>query len=771
MLGVNGVFRQVNPITSIVTDAMFTKLVLNKAQDRLWVFGFFTKAGSTTFNTKGLAVGATERIALFDVSDKNAPKFVTCPAPTVQSFDRTYTFTQGKTILLSGTFTAPNAGPRLVRLTCDGTAAWTDNVMNPAQVLPGVGSFKQAHGDESLFAFSTTGLFSNPIPTPLPATSYIRFGPDSTAWSTIATSNTVVQPTEPLHATLWAPTGAKEVYYIFDNPSGPATVTDNINKLGQYIHKNVENGARETQGSTAGRLSANLNINMPSSLTSVITDMVYDEVLKALVVMGSFRYFVAGAYVSAVPDTATGVIQQDKATYYAKPLTPGIAQLSGTGASATFAPVLGGAFANPSTFAAAGYYPTANNVCFRNVPTAYNVFAPYTAMFDEGANRWQPVPSLSLSLDGDLIFGGAPSISAIERIGGQFSPDAFFAGSFRTINGVTYNSIVKYTLNADGAATLTALGDATNIGLQAYGTNLGDPSSGTSPDDRHFVRYYGMAPGSVSMMTYDAGNKILYVAGNFIRAGPSNVVNLARWNENTKTWSDVDGGIAGSISKMIVSGGNLYVHGSFAYAGATHARNIAMFNTATQKWEALAEGVGSGATDMVEFQGSIFVHSSGAVSGQTLSTIQRWNMQSKTWTSLIPRRAQSAIDANTCLAPQCSVNMNAFYLLGNRLYLGDSSRNLYALSGDNYEIVHTANAGSGTPFYRNGLAAGTKVVLYNTGTITNLYTDKLDNAFFYNSDRESAFTDAPVTVWSSASKINVSMFLFALVAMVLAFFY
>ncbi len=116
-------------------------------------------------------------------------------------------------------------------------------------------------------------------------------------------------------------------------------------------------------------------------------------------------------------------------------------------------------------------------------------------------------------------------------------------------------------------------------------------------------------------------NDELYVGGHFFNSGGVPTLNIAKWNGDTETWSDVGGGVSGGeipkIFALAVYNGDLMVGGDFDFAGSVPAFNVARWD-GTQ-WHAMGAGTGC-VNSMAVFQGDLYVSVFCGLNG-----MQRWD--------------------------------------------------------------------------------------------------------------------------------------------------
>jgi hypothetical protein len=169
---------------------------------------------------------------------------------------------------------------------------------------------------------------------------------------------------------------------------------------------------------------------------------------------------------------------------------------------------------------------------------------------------WSPLGS-------GLDYTGGVTVSTLV----VHNSDLYAAGSFITSSGTTLNHVAKWngstwvplgsgitgTVNAlcSYNGKLYAAGTFTNAGGVSVhniavwdGNSWGDVNGG--------VNAY---TGGVTVSTLTVFNGELYAGGTFEIAGADSISNIARWNDNDSTWSDVGGGLAytGAVTVSTIS--------------------------------------------------------------------------------------------------------------------------------------------------------------------------------------------------------------------------
>ncbi|MBI1853230.1 MAG: hypothetical protein HYR85_23070, partial [Planctomycetes bacterium] len=141
-----------------------------------------------------------------------------------------------------------------------------------------------------------------------------------------------------------------------------------------------------------------------------------------------------------------------------------------------------------------------------------------------------------------------------------------------------------------------------------------------------------------SFAVFDDGQgAALYVAGNFLIAGPAIAKSIARFDGHA--WSPLASGLNGEVFAMQVhddgTGTALYVAGDFTTAGGRPANHIARWNGTT--WSSLGEGLNGAVLALAVFDdgnGPALVAGDFTTiwTGESTGRVARWNGQS--WSAL-----------------------------------------------------------------------------------------------------------------------------------------
>ena len=176
----------------------------------------------------------------------------------------------------------------------------------------------------------------------------------------------------------------------------------------------------------------------------------------------------------------------------------------------------------------------------------------------------------------------------------------YIAGTFTNVNGVAASGLAKW----DGAnwssvgfsGSLFALAVSGNTLYVAGGfTNASaDGSVATNIASYDGAAWHSLGGGlgtstSLTVASLAIQNGNIYAGGIFTKSGSVAVTNLAVWNGTT--WSQVGGGVNGTVYSLAFNGNNLIAGGLFSQAGTTSANGIAQWNGST--WSPFGTGVSS----------------------------------------------------------------------------------------------------------------------------------------------------------------------------------
>jgi len=148
-----------------------------------------------------------------------------------------------------------------------------------------------------------------------------------------------------------------------------------------------------------------------------------------------------------------------------------------------------------------------------------------------------------------------------------------------------------------------------------------------------------VTPGFVLAIEYDAASRQLFVAGSFDSAGdvPASNIAVFQFSENpscsgnsyTGQWSEVAGGVDGSVLTMERVGNFLYVGGEFTRVGVNQfANHIAAYDIKNRVWITLNAGLDGTVQRIIPHNGAVLAagkFTSG--SGRQFPNVAWWDQQ------------------------------------------------------------------------------------------------------------------------------------------------
>jgi trimeric autotransporter adhesin len=180
--------------------------------------------------------------------------------------------------------------------------------------------------------------------------------------------------------------------------------------------------------------------------------------------------------------------------------------------------------------------------------------------------------------------------------------------------------------------------------------------------DADWVSVNGLpgADNTVNAVAFD-GSGNLYIGGTFFTVGNVVARRIAKWDGNS--WSDLDGGLNGTVNAIAVSGNNVYVGGSFTTAEDGNLTNgivISVNNVARwdgSDWHALDAGVGGTVLALAVSGSDLYVGGTFTTASQiSARRVAKWD-----------GGAWSALGVGLGLA---SGQVNALAISGSDLYAG-----------------------------------------------------------------------------------------------------
>jgi hypothetical protein len=133
---------------------------------------------------------------------------------------------------------------------------------------------------------------------------------------------------------------------------------------------------------------------------------------------------------------------------------------------------------------------------------------------------------------------------------------------------------------------------------------------------------YGSIQSSLYGVAADTQGNVFVGGISFDNAGGLPVNQIAQWDG--QRWSDMGGGVAGSVHALVVNGNDLYVGGSFSQAGSIGASNIARWNRITQSWSALGSGVNNMVRALAFSNGILYAGGDFTAAGNVNASYAAW---------------------------------------------------------------------------------------------------------------------------------------------------
>jgi hypothetical protein len=179
----------------------------------------------------------------------------------------------------------------------------------------------------------------------------------------------------------------------------------------------------------------------------------------------------------------------------------------------------------------------------------------------------------------------------------------------------------------------------------------------------------------------------VHVAGASLTAGGASLPgNVARWR--TSEWTDLAGGLNGTVFAMTAHQDRLYVGGSLQSAGALALRNVACWDG--ESWSAVGEGVAFRVRAMAVYRDKLVVAGE-AASPEALGGILEWN--GSNWQPL----AQGVAGTTAAAGIQALLPLaDSLYAGGNFSQAGQQSvRNVARWDGTQWHSVGDGPRGAG----------------------------------------------------------------------------
>lgn len=226
------------------------------------------------------------------------------------------------------------------------------------------------------------------------------------------------------------------------------------------------------------------------------------------------------------------------------------------------------------------------------------------------------------------------SVEALQVKGG----DLFVGGDFDAARGGFGNHVLKY----DGTNWATLVGgvDGNVLALATNSAGLfvgGAFQQAGGAVARGFAFWseggellkLGSGLNGYVNAVFVANDQEIYVAGEFTKAGASNVSRIARWDGTN--WFPLADGLGGTINALVSDGVELYAGGTFTNVGGVAATNIARWNGAS--WAPVGDGFNGPVQALAVVTGQLVAGGSFTQAGEVSANhVARWN--GSAWSAL-----------------------------------------------------------------------------------------------------------------------------------------
>ncbi len=173
---------------------------------------------------------------------------------------------------------------------------------------------------------------------------------------------------------------------------------------------------------------------------------------------------------------------------------------------------------------------------------------------------------------------------------------------------------------------------------------------------------------------------ILYIGGQFDRAGGSPANNIAAYNVRTRRWQALGDGVEGEVTAMAMGPDGLYVGGTFSEAGGLAANGIARWDG--DAWHSLAGGGVTGTVNAIAVMDrTVFVGGRfNQAGGMALNNIARWQPDSSKWSDLSGLWWLSSTEPEELESDGVMGDVRTLLVQDQNLYVGGTF--LHAFPGD-----------------------------------------------------------------------------------------
>ena len=286
-----------------------------------------------------------------------------------------------------------------------------------------------------------------------------------------------------------------------------------------------------------------------------------------------------------------------------------------------------------------------------------------------GVTGWQ---SIQLNSDGITgVFGN----TNINTIAFDSKENIYIGGKFTEVAGNTLlNGLAKWDVNAQSWTSVNGVNDFVQYGSRAIqeiaidskdnvyiGGQITSVSGNTllnalaKWDGSSWTSVNGIGDGItagsdpyVNTIGFDKNNEnTIYIGGAFTEvAGNSNLKRLAKWDDDNKSWTSVNGVndiVGGEVSSLALDSiNNLYIGGGFIQVnGNSNLQFLAKWDDANTNWTSvngINDGVTGGGVNTIAIDSFSNVYIGGDfanVDGKSnLQFLAKWDDDNKSWTSV-----------------------------------------------------------------------------------------------------------------------------------------
>lgn len=312
------------------------------------------------------------------------------------------------------------------------------------------------------------------------------------------------------------------------------------------------------------------------------------------------------------------------------------------------------------------------------------------AMMEQGDENWQALFAANeAATDGDiyaLVVSGS---------------DIYVAGSFTSIGGIAASHVARWdgkvwnrlgdsaTNGVEGNAyALAVSGDTVYVGGE-FGNAGGAPASRVARFLKSSGRWSALAEGVSGTAPVYVGslllnNGMLYVGGNFTKAGNQAASSVARWSAGTSSWTSMasaggEQGVDGEVYAMALDANILYIGGNFSRAGNTAAANVASWSTSGGSWAKLGTGLKGYVNALVVWNGALVAGGEFGLDTMDGVNFAYFSQTKSEWDPFAPLLGSPGRYSDTPTPAQVGV-VRALAVNGVNIYVAGSFRSVYPVS-------------------------------------------------------------------------------------------